>query len=149
MTSSGGCPMMYKICYFLLFVKVVKISGRVGSENLIRTVPLQPNLNVSYINVLFIIKAFLSLFQLHQTRSITMWKPVGKSRRAFTSLPQNTEVRASHLSQMPLCCAEVFVWYWSSYFSFSCCQCHHSRGYLFLWNVRLRGEERPCSALSC
>lgn len=25
-------------------------------------------------------------------------------------------------------------------FAFSCCQCHHSRGYLFLWNVRLRGE---------
>lgn len=22
----------------------------------------------------------------------------------------------------------------------SCCQCDHSRGYLFLWNVRLRGE---------
>lgn len=25
-------------------------------------------------------------------------------------------------------------------FAFSCCQCHHSCGYLFLWNVRLRGE---------
>lgn len=25
-------------------------------------------------------------------------------------------------------------------FAFSCCQCDHSRGYLFLWNVRLRGE---------
>lgn len=24
--------------------------------------------------------------------------------------------------------------------AFSCCQCYHSRGYLFLWNVRLRGE---------
>lgn len=28
----------------------------------------------------------------------------------------------------------------ASDFAFSCCQCHHSRGYLFLWNVRLRGE---------
>lgn len=25
-------------------------------------------------------------------------------------------------------------------FLFSWCQCHHSRGYLFIWNVRLRGE---------
>lgn len=24
--------------------------------------------------------------------------------------------------------------------AFSRCQCYHSRGYLFLWNVRLRGE---------
>ena len=29
----------------------------------------------------------------------------------------------------------------------SCCQCYHSRGYLFIWNVRLRGERK--SSLSC
>lgn len=26
--------------------------------------------------------------------------------------------------------------------AFSGCQCYHSRGYLFLWNVRLRGERK-------
>lgn len=41
----------------------------------------------------------------------------------------------------------TFVFFWSVFFdidhlnsAFSCCQCYHSRGYLFLWNVRLRGE---------
>lgn len=50
-----------------------------------------------------LLRLFSPPFQLLQTPSITMWKPVGKSRRAFTSLLQNMEVRSSHLTQILLC----------------------------------------------
>lgn len=70
-----------------------------------------------------------------------MWKPVGKRRKAFISLLRNMEVRPSpwiqiHLYTILLCLSDTD----QPNFAFSCCQCYHSRGYLFLWNVRLRGE---------